>query len=119
MMVRALVLEELEEEYVRTARAKGAGRVRILRAHLLRNVTLPLVTMIGVQAATSLAGVIFIESAFDLPGLGGMLRRAAQTRDLPLTAGSVIFLALAIVVLNLIVDFAYALLDPRLRTAAG
>jgi peptide/nickel transport system permease protein len=114
-MVRALVIEELEEEYVRTARAKGAGSARILRAHLLRNVTLPLVTMIGVQAGTSLAGVIFIETVYDLPGLGGMLRRAAQTRDLPLTAGSVVFLACAIVVLNLVVDIVYAVLDPRLR----
>lgn len=114
-MVRALVIEELHEEYVRTALAKGAGARRILRSHILRNVTLPLVTMIGVQAGTSLAGVIFIETVYDLPGLGGMLRRAAQTRDLPLTAGSVVFLACAIVVLNLFVDIAYAVLDPRVR----
>jgi peptide/nickel transport system permease protein len=118
MMVRALVIEELEAEYVRTALAKGAGATRILRAHLLRNVTLPLITMVGVQAGTSLAGVIFIETTFDLPGLGGMLRRAAQSRDLPLTAGSVVCLALAIVVLNLIVDIAYAMLDPRVRLTA-
>jgi peptide/nickel transport system permease protein len=118
MMIRALVIEELSEEYVRTARAKGAGPRRIAASHLLRNVTLPLVTMVGVQAATSLAGVIFIETTFDLPGLGGILRRAAQTRDLPLTAGSVVFLALAIMLLNLIVDVAYALLDPRIRAAS-
>jgi peptide/nickel transport system permease protein len=118
MMIRALVVEELNAEYVRTAIAKGAGRARILRAHLLRNVTLPLVTMIGVQAATSLGGVVFIESVFDLPGLGGMLRRGAQQRDLPLTAGSVLFLALAIMALNLVVDLAYGWLDPRIRAAA-
>jgi len=118
MMIRALVIEELNEEYVRTAKAKGAGQGRIVRAHLLRNVTLPLVTMIGVQAATSLGGVVFIETVFDLPGLGGMLRRGAQQRDLPLTAGSVLFLALAIMALNLIVDIVYGLLDPRIRTAA-
>jgi peptide/nickel transport system permease protein len=114
-MVRALVIEELEQEYVRTAIAKGASSLRILRAHLLRNVTLPLVTMLGIQAGTSLAGVIFVETTFDLPGLGGMLRRAAQTRDLPLIAGSVIFLASAIVVINLVVDIAYAVFDPRIR----
>jgi peptide/nickel transport system permease protein len=118
MMIRALVIEELGEEYVRTARAKGAGPGRILRAHLLRNVTLPLVTMVGVQAATSLGGVVFIESVFDLPGLGGMLRRGAQQRDLPLTAGSVLFLALAIIALNLLVDLFYGVLDPRVRTGA-
>jgi peptide/nickel transport system permease protein len=119
MMVRGLVLEELSAEYVRTAVAKGAGTARVVRSHLLRNVTVPLVTMIAVQSGTSLAGVIFVESAFDLPGLGGMLRRAAQTRDLPLTAGSVVFLALAIMLLNLIVDVVYALLDPRVRLSTA
>jgi peptide/nickel transport system permease protein len=113
MMIRALVLEELSAEYVLTAQAKGAGRRRIVRSHVLRNVSLPIVTMIGVQAGTALAGVIFVESVFDLPGLGGMLRRAAQTRDLPLTAGSIVFIAVAIMFLNLIVDLAYAVLDPR------
>jgi len=118
MMIRALVIEELNEEYVRTARAKGAGPSRILRAHLLRNVSLSLVTMVGVQAATSLMCVLFIETVFDLPGLGGMLRRGAVQRDLPLTAGSVLFFALAIMALNLLVDIVYGLLDPRIRTAA-
>ena len=118
MMIRALVIEELGQEYVRTARAKGLGQGGIVRAHVLRNVTLPLATMIGIQAATSLGGVVFIETVFDLPGLGGMLRRGAQQRDLPLTAGSVLFLALAIMALNLLVDILYGLLDPRIRTAA-
>jgi peptide/nickel transport system permease protein len=118
MMIRALVLEELDQEYVRTARAKGAGTARVVRGHLLRNVSLPLVTMVGVQAGTSLAGVVFIETTFDLPGLGGMLRSATQARDLPLTAGSVLFLSLAIVALNLVVDLVYALLDPRIRSPA-
>ena len=117
LMVRSLVLEELEEEYVRTARAKGAGERRIVMSHLLRNVTLPLVTMFGVLAATSLAGVIFIETAFDLPGLGGLLRQAATRRDLPLTAGSVIFFAVVIMLINLLVDLSYAVLDPRTRRA--
>jgi peptide/nickel transport system permease protein len=117
LTIRALVLEELDQEYVRTARAKGAGTARVVRHHLLRNVSLPLVTMVGVQAGTSLAGVVFIESTFDLPGLGGMLRRAAQTQDLPLTAGSVLFLSLAVVAVNLVVEVIYALLDPRIRVA--
>jgi peptide/nickel transport system permease protein len=117
-MVRALVIEEMSEEYVRTAVAKGAAAGRVMHRHVLRNVALPLVTMIGIQAGTSLAGVIFIETAFDLPGLGAMLRRAAQQRDLPLTAGSVIFLAGAILVINLVVDLSYAWLDPRTRRSA-
>lgn len=114
-MMRALLQEELSAEYVRTARAKGAGGVRILRSHLMKNVTLPLVTLVGVNAGTALAGVIFVESAFNLPGLGGILRRSTLQRDLPMIAGSVVFLAVAIVVLNLLVDIAYMALDPRIR----
>jgi peptide/nickel transport system permease protein len=112
------VIEEMNEEYVRTARAKGAGQFHIVRRHLLRNVMLPLVTLIGLQAGTALAGVVFVESAFDLPGLGGLLRQATLRRDLPLVAGSVIFLALAIMLLNLLVDLTYAALDPRVRLSA-
>jgi peptide/nickel transport system permease protein len=114
-MMRALVIEELEEDYVRTARAKGAGALRVVRGHLLKNVTAPLLTMLGLTVGTSLAGVVFVESVFDLPGLGGMLRQSATQQDLPMIAGSVLFLALAIVVLNLLVDLAYAALDPRVR----
>ncbi len=114
-MVRALVLEELDEEYVRTARAKGAGDVRVLWGHLLKNVTLPIVTMVGINLGTALAGVVFVESAFDLPGLGGILRQAALKRDLPMMAGSVVFLAVAVMLLNLLVDLTYAAFDPRIR----
>lgn len=114
-MVRALLLEELDADYVRTALAKGAGGARIVRAHVLRNVMVPLVTMIGLLLGTSLAGVIFVESAFDLPGLGGILRQATLRHDLPLTAGSVLFLGLAVVLVNLVVDLAYATFDPRVR----
>jgi len=114
-MVRALVLEELGSDYVRTAIAKGAGGFRIVRAHVLQNVMLPLLTMAGLLVGTSLAGVIFVESAFDLPGLGGILRQAAVRHDLPVIAGSVVFLGVAIALLNLAVDLAYAAFDPRLR----
>lgn len=112
-MLRALLREELGADYVRTAEAKGLRRRHVVRRHVLRNVTAPLLTMIGLTAGTSLAGVIFIESAFDLPGLGAVLRQAALRRDLPMTAGSVLMLAGAIVVLNLLVDLAYGVLDPR------
>jgi peptide/nickel transport system permease protein len=118
MMMRALLREELNEEYVRTARAKGAGGGRVVRSHLLKNVTAPLVTLVGVNAGTALAGVIFVESAFNLPGLGGILRRSTLQRDLPMIAGSIVFLTVAIVVLNLLVDLAYLALDPRIRRPA-
>jgi peptide/nickel transport system permease protein len=113
--VRALVHEELGADYVRTAVAKGAGPRRVLEGHVLRNVTVPLLTVTGLTAGTSVVGVVFIESAFDLPGLGGMLRQAVLRRDLPMTAGTVLVLALAVVVLNLLVDLAYTLADPRVR----
>lgn len=117
-MVRALVREELGADYVRTAVAKGVRTPRLVGSHVLRNAMLPLATMAGIMAATSLAGVIFVESAFDLPGLGGMLRDSTLRGDLPMIAGSVTFLALAIVLLNLVVDVAYAALDPRIRLGA-
>jgi peptide/nickel transport system permease protein len=118
-MVRALVIEELEQDYVRTAEATGAGRVHILRKHVLRNIAVPLVTMLGLTVAIALPGVVFIETAFDLPGLGGLLRQSTTQRDVPMIAGSVVFLAVAVVVVNLIVDLAYAVIDPRVRSLAS
>jgi peptide/nickel transport system permease protein len=119
MMTRSLILEQLNEEYVRTARAKGAGPFRIVRSHLLKNVMLPLITMIGINTGTALAGVIFVESAFNLPGLGAMLRQSTLQKDLPMTAGSVLLLAIVILVLNTLVDLAYTVLDPRVRIGSG
>jgi len=115
-MIRASVLEELTEDYVRTARAKGASEARVLRAHVLRNVSLPLVTMIGMNTGVALGGVLFIESVFSLPGLGSTFRSSLIRQDLPVSAGIVMFMTLAIMALNLIVDLAYTILDPRVRT---
>jgi len=115
IMFRAVVIEELGHDYVRTARAKGAGNLRVLRGHVLKNVMPSFVTMLGMNAGVALGGVIFIESAFGLPGLGGVLRRSIIQHDLPMTAGIVVFLALAIMLLNLVVDLTYAALDPRVR----
>lgn len=115
IMFRAFVIEELGQDYVRTARAKGAGNVRVVRGHVLKNVMPSFVTMLGMNMGIALGGVIFVESAFGLPGLGGILRRSIIQHDLPLTAGIVIFLALAIMLLNLVVDLAYAAFDPRVR----
>jgi len=117
IMFRAFLLDELGHDYVRTARAKGAGDARVVRAHVLRNMLPPFVTMMGMTTGIALGGVIFVESAFGLPGLGGMLRQSIVRHDLPLTAGIVLFLAFAIVLVNLVVDLAYAVLDPRVRLA--
>lgn len=114
-MIRASTLETLDEEWVRTARAKGAGELKVIRSHVFRNAMLPIVTMIGMDIGTALSGVIFIETVFGLPGLGGTLRGAIPGRDLPLIAGVVMFTTVGILVLNLLVDLAYACVDPRIR----
>jgi peptide/nickel transport system permease protein len=112
-MIRAAVLETLDEDYVRTARAKGAGSWQVLRGHVLRNALLPVVTMIGMDIGMFLSGTIFIESVFGLPGLGGLLRSSITQRDLPVILGVVMFTTTAILILNLIVDVLYTVIDPR------
>ena len=98
-MVRASVIEVLSEDYVRTARAKGASEVRVVRAHALRNVLMPLVTMVGMNVGLALGGVLFIESVFSLPGLGDMFRQSLLRRDLPVTAGIVMVMTASIMAL--------------------
>jgi peptide/nickel transport system permease protein len=118
LMIRALVREELDKEYVLAARAKGAGTARVLRSHVTANLLPPFVTMIGMNVGIALAGVVFVESAFGLPGLGGILRQSILRRDVPMTSGIVLCLTVTIVLLNLIVDLTYSLLDPRVRRPA-
>jgi peptide/nickel transport system permease protein len=118
-MIRASVLETLDEDYVRTARAKGAGPWQVLRGHVLRNSLLPVVTMIGMDIGMFLSGTIFVESVFGLPGLGGLLRSSINSRDLPVVLGIVMFTTTAILVLNLIVDLVYTAIDPRIHTREG
>ncbi|HZW40676.1 MAG TPA: ABC transporter permease [Agromyces sp.] len=118
-MIRASVIETMEEDYVRTARAKGSGEAQVLRGHVFRNSMLPIVTMLGMDLGTALGGVIFIESVFNLPGLGGILRSAITQRDLPVVLGVVTYTTVAILMLNLIVDILYAILDPRVRLRTG
>jgi peptide/nickel transport system permease protein len=118
-MIRASVLETMDEEYVRTARAKGAGEFKVLRTHVFRNAMLPVVTMIGMDIGTALGGVVFVESVFGLPGLGGMLRGAIPGKDLPVILGVVTFTTIGILLLNLVVDLAVAFIDPRMQHAQG
>ena len=122
-MIRASVLEASREDYVRTARAKGAPERRVLRSHTLRNGMLPVVTMLSLgapgDAGLAFGGVIFIERVFGLPGLGGMMLEGLQRRDPPLVLGVVVFVSIAIVLLNLVVDIVYTFLDPRVRESSG
>ncbi len=114
-MVRASVLEALGEDYVRTARAKGASEPQVLRGHVLRNALLPVVTMLGMDIGLALGGAVFVERVFGLPGLGGIALQSLARRDLPVIMGVVLFGTLAVIVLNLIVDLLYTSIDPRSR----
>jgi peptide/nickel transport system permease protein len=114
-MIRANVLETLNEDYVRTARAKGAPESRVMVKHVLRNAMLPVVTMLGMDIALGLGGAIFTESIYGLPGMGRTLIVSLTGDDLPTTQGIVVFATLAIIIFNLIVDLLYAVIDPRIR----
>jgi peptide/nickel transport system permease protein len=114
-MIRANVMETLNEDYVRTARAKGAPEQRILFAHVLRNALLPVVTMLGMDIGVALGGAIFTETVFQLPGLGRTVVVALGNEDLAIVEGVVVFATFAILFFNLIVDLLYAWIDPRIR----
>ena len=114
--VRSAVLDVLGEDFLRTARAKGLGPVRALVRHGLRNAAIPVVTVLGLQVATLLVGAVVVERVFVLPGLGRLLLDATANRDLLLVQGVVMVLVLAVLLVNLVVDLSYSLLDPRLRT---
>jgi peptide/nickel transport system permease protein len=114
-MIRANVMEASNEDYVRTARAKGAPEHQVLRSHILRNAMLPVVTMLGMDIGAALGGAIFTETVFSLPGLGNEALLSIQQFDLPVTQGIVIFGTLSIILFNLAVDLLYAAIDPRIR----
>jgi peptide/nickel transport system permease protein len=114
-MIRANVMETQNEDFVRTARAKGAPENRILTAHILRNALLPVVTMLGMDIGVALGGAIFTESVYQLPGLGRTLIIGVQANDFATVQGVVVFATLAILLCNLVVDVLYAWIDPRIR----
>jgi peptide/nickel transport system permease protein len=114
-MIRASVMDTLGEDYVRTARAKGAPGPQVMRSHVLRNALLPIVTMLGMDIGIALGGAIFTEAIFGLPGLGRLAVQALENFDLPLIQGVVVFSTLCIIVFSIVVDVAYAFIDPRIR----
>ena len=114
-MIRANVMETMNEDYVRTARAKGASEAIVLRSHILRNAMLPVVTILGMDIGLALGGAVFTESVYSLPGLGAMAIRSIENLDFPVTMGIVIFATMAVIVFNLVVDLLYAVIDPRIR----
>ncbi|RWF82768.1 MAG: ABC transporter permease [Mesorhizobium sp.] len=112
-MMRAGMAEVWRQDFVLAARAKGLSRRRIVLAHVARNALLPLVTMLGLQSAQMLGGSVVIESVFSVPGLGRLAQEAVAARDTPLLLGIILTSAVLVVVINLLVDIAYAFLDPR------
>jgi len=114
-MIRASLLESMHEDYVRTAYAKGASRSRVLRKHVLRNALLPVVAMLGMDFGLALTGAIFIETVYNLPGLGHVLYQALGTNDEPVILGVVVVVAMTVAFANLLADIAFCILDPRVR----
>jgi len=112
---RSAVLETFREDYVRTARAKGLNAQQTLWRHVLRNALIPVITIMGLQFANLLAGTIVIENVFYLPGLGRLVFQAISNRDLVVVKDVVLLLAAMVIVVNFIVDLAYAVIDPRLK----
>ncbi len=114
-MVRIAVIEELSADYIRTARAKGLSESAVLFRHAFRNALIPILTILGLQFGTLLAGTIVTETIFSWPGIGRLSVQAIEARDYPLLQGCILLIALTYVVVNLLTDFLYALVDPRVR----
>ena len=118
-VTRSAVLEAMREDYVRTARAKGLSRRAVLWRHVLRNAMVPVLTVMGLQFANLITGAIVVENVFVLPGIGRLVFQAIANRDLVLVRDVVMLLAAVVVLVNLVVDVLYAVIDPRLRVAGN
>ena len=114
-LLRSTMVEVLGEDYIKTARAKGLREALVVNKHALRNALSPVVTMVGIQIATFMGGAIIIETIFAWPGVGRLVIHAILTKDFPLVQTTVAFWALIFVVVNLLVDVAYHILDPRVK----
>jgi peptide/nickel transport system permease protein len=114
-ITRTSVLEVMGEDYIRTARAKGANETSVLLRHALRNAAVPIVTIIGVGITNLVSGVVVTESVFNYPGLGRLVVEAVLARDYPVIQGLILLFAFAYILINLIIDMLYTVLDPRIR----
>lgn len=114
-MTRSSMLEVLREDYIRTARAKGLSPARVVLVHALRNALIPVVTVIGLQVGTLLAGAVLTETLFSWPGIGKWLIDAISRRDYPVVQGGILMIATLVILVNLLVDLLYGVLNPRIR----
>jgi dipeptide transport system permease protein len=115
-MTRSSMLEVLSEDFVRTAKAKGLSVFRVIYVHTLRNALIPIVTVIGLLVGSLLTGAVLTETIFSWPGIGRWLVKSVEARDYPVIQGGVLYLALIIVVINLIVDLVYLWVHPKMRS---
>ncbi len=114
-MTRNSILDTYQEDYVRTARAKGCSEKAVLQRHVFRNAALPLVTVVGLQFGVLLTGAVITEKIFDWPGLGSLLVEGIQTRDYPVIQGCVLIFASSYLIVNIMTDIIYAMIDPRIK----
>jgi ABC-type dipeptide/oligopeptide/nickel transport system permease component len=114
-ITRAAVLDVQNEDYVRTARAKGLPPHTVDSRHVMRNALLPVSTIVGLQVGLLLSGAILTETVFSYPGIGSWLQQAIQDRNYPVIQGGILFVAIIVVFVNLLVDISYALINPRIR----
>ncbi len=118
-VTRSGFLDVLGEDYIRTAKAKGLGNAVVVAKHGLRNALVPVITIVGTDFGSYLGGSVLTESIFGWPGLGRLILQSVFKRDFPMIQGAILFMALVFVIVNLIVDLSYGLVDPRVRTGRG
>jgi peptide/nickel transport system permease protein len=114
-MMRRSVIDESGEEYVRTARAKGASEFKVFYGHIMRNALLPYMTLVGIEAGILLSGTVITESIFALPGLGRLMIENILHRDYPVVQAAVFVITAIYVLANFLIDFLYTVLDPRIK----
>ncbi|RXI96175.1 ABC transporter permease [Anaerobacillus alkaliphilus] len=114
-MTRSSMLEVIKQDYMRTAEAKGVNVIRLIKGHGLQNALIPVITLIGLQFGHLLAGAVVTETVFALPGIGSLAIQAIATRDMPTVQGLVLFMAFMFILVNLLIDVIYSMIDPRIK----
>ena len=115
-MTRSTMLEVIREDYIRTARSKGASEGRIIKKHELRNALLPIITIVGINFGAQMGGAMICETVFSIPGMGSLMITSVRQKDVPMVMAAVLFVAIAISLINLLIDIIYAFVDPRIKS---
>ena len=118
-ITRTSMLDVIKQDYIRTARSKGVKELLVIMKHALKNAMIPIVTLVGTELGYMLTGSMLIEKVFAIPGIGKLAVDGMMNRDLPLLQGTVVYIALVFVIVNLVVDISYAFIDPRIRYGKG